>query len=124
MSEIERLRALLAEATPGPWRARKWPSPRMVEVLAVTKPPIVPWAGFDDSDRTKTEHDANASLIAAAVNVLPALLDVAEAAQAWRAHCDTPMGPDNSEQMLEWAATEYRLDEALRAALARLDGAS
>ena len=80
MSEIERLRGLLAEGTPGPWRARKWASPRMVEVIAATKPPIVPWSGFDDSGRTKTEHDANAALVAAAVNALPALLDVAEAA--------------------------------------------
>jgi hypothetical protein len=81
MSEIERLRALLAEGTPGPWRRRCWPSPtRMVEIIAAEKPPIVPWSGFDDSSRTKKGHDANAALIAAAVNAMPALLDVAEAA--------------------------------------------
>jgi hypothetical protein len=80
VSEIERLRGLLAEGTPGPWRSRKWTAPRMVEIVASTMPAIVPWSGFDDSARTKQEHNANAALIAAAVNALPALLDVAEAA--------------------------------------------
>jgi hypothetical protein len=111
MSEIERLRALLAEATPGPWRARKWDAPRMVEVHAATKPPVVPWSGFDDSSRTKTEHDANATLIAAAVNALPALLDVAEAAA----------------KSVEWADVGGLLPgdvTDVRAALDRLDGAS
>lgn len=78
------LRRLLNEATPLPWRARKWPSPtRMVEVIPVAMPklPIVPWTGFDDSSRIKAEHDANAALIAAAVNALPDLLAIVDAAR-------------------------------------------
>jgi hypothetical protein len=67
---------------------------------------------------------SKSALADAAVNALPALLDVAEAARAWSAHLETPQGPDNSEQMLVWASTNYQLEEALRAALARLDGAS
>ena len=120
MSDIERFRALLAEATPGPWRARKWPSPRMVEVLATTKPPIVPWSGFDDSDRTLKEHDANAVLIAAAVNALPALLDVAEAARALAAVHEALHRRGDPE----WKGWECDERNALCAALARLDGAS
>jgi len=117
MTTIERLRALLAEATPGPWRARKWPSPRMVEVLATTKPPIVPWSGFDDSDRTLKEHDANAVLIAAAVNGLPALLDAAEAVQRMSGSGVT--GDQDEDPTDFW----FALNDAI-AALARLDGAS
>ena len=119
MTTIERLRALLAGATPGPWRARKWPSPRMVEVLATTKPPIVPWSGFDDSDRTLKEHDANAVLIAAAVNALPALLDVAEAARALAAVHEALHRRGDPE----WKGWECDERNALCAALARLDGA-
>jgi len=120
MTTIERLRALLDEATPGPWRARKWPSPRMVEVLATTKPPIVPWSGFDDSDRTLKEHDANAVLIAAAVNALPALLGALDELLAMIPEAYCVLG------RFETCGDRFCSDARARrnAILARLDGAS
>jgi hypothetical protein len=43
---------------------------------------------------------------------------LAEAAQAYLDHLNVEQGPDNSEQMLTWAETDYRLVEALRPAIA------
>jgi hypothetical protein len=59
------------EHTPGPWKMYsgklrpKFPTP-IIEVQTVDGTPVVPWPGFDDSDRSKREHLANARLIAAA----------------------------------------------------------
>jgi hypothetical protein len=77
---IETLRKMLAEATPGPWRTAK---------LAADGPHLVIATADDEAgDMTIAQcrcalgmARANAALIAAAVNTLPALLDAAE---AWR----------------------------------------
>jgi hypothetical protein len=42
---------------------------------------------------------------------------LAAAAQVYLLHLNVEQGPDNSEQMLTWAETDYRLVEALRPAL-------
>jgi hypothetical protein len=42
---------------------------------------------------------------------------LAAAAQVYLVHLNVEQGPDNSEQMLAWAETDYRLVEALRPAL-------
>jgi hypothetical protein len=94
---IERLRALLAEATPGPWA---WTE---------TGGPFALVMGPDGDELVHvrmnlglgSNPDRDAALIAAAVNALPALLDVAEAARDYLAH--------------------DRDTNALAAALARLD---
>lgn len=78
---IERLRALLAAATPGPWRADS-----DGRVLAV--------ASADDDFLVATcwtsRYDLDAELIASAVNALPALLEIAKAARPHRV-CDHPI---------------------------------
>lgn len=87
---VERLRALLAKATPGPWQAQQ---PDTVDVLVPIiglrlddqgKPMETPTNGLvggamlypteiDAEDYERAE--ANAALMVAAVNALPALLD-------------------------------------------------
>ena len=82
MSDVEKLRAMLANATPVPWRVREDDDPngpietyitgRTVSGLRVCSP---------------SEPD-DAELIAAAINALPRLLDVVEAAERLRAAND------------------------------------
>jgi hypothetical protein len=94
VNEIERLRALLAEATPGPWHAHRQPTG-------------TPWwiESEDEHGVADVERAEDAALIAAAVNALAALLNVAEATRF-----------DHST---------HRLIDCLGcAALVRLDGAS
>lgn len=43
---------------------------------------------------------------------------LAEAVWAYLEHLNVEQGPDNSDQMLTWAMTDYRLVEALGPALA------
>ena len=80
---ITTLRGLLERATKGPWTFRIFGKGkrRAFDIQGFDGPCVVGWPGFDDSDRSKAEHDANGSLIVAAVNALPALLAVAEAAK-------------------------------------------
>jgi hypothetical protein len=69
MSQLDHLRQLLAAATPGPWE--HWPGHG--ESPDVVKSDTGMWATIGYAPNT-------AALIAAAVNALPALLRVAEAA--------------------------------------------
>ena len=71
MSKIEELRALLAKATPGPWRVRDG-NPSRVDTVESGWP--IADVGFNHGD---------AAMIAAMRVALPALLDVVEAAHAW-----------------------------------------
>ena len=78
---IAELRRLLAEATPGPW-------------LADYSGDVLPAAYADDElgctiliageslRATRQRQEADVAVVTAAVNALPALLDVAEAARA------------------------------------------
>jgi hypothetical protein len=130
MSTIERLRALLAEATPGPWRH----GPLFWEAWATdadgamtVRVAEVPHGGYDpESDRMRgvfvdpgidRSREPDAALIAAAVNALPALLDVAEAARL------VAQWADNAA---EWSVPPPLRGELrdLSALLDRLDGAS
>lgn len=57
--------------TPGPWKL--WiahSSSPSIEVQCNERTPVVKWAGFDDSNREKETHIANARLIAAAPELL------------------------------------------------------
>lgn len=117
VSTIERLRARLAEATPGPWR---WVHDSGSTMLWNAEPvggpghvltPYVCASCAEHGTPCLGPIPADAALIAAAVNALPALLDVAEAAA----------------KSVEWGDVGgLLLDDvaALRAALDRLDGAS
>lgn len=90
--QIEELRGLAAKATPGPWslyaqKLRPQFSLKVIEVHSqcagsARVTPIVKWAGFDDSERPYAKHKANAALIVAMRNALPALLDLATASLA------------------------------------------
>ncbi len=68
--------------TPGPWKVYhallrpQFPGNKIIEVQEANGNAVVRWAGFDDSDRLKRTHLANARLIAAAPDLLEALRGV------------------------------------------------
>ena|ERR1700731_784455 len=65
--------------TPGPWKvyhAALRPPPfnsMIIEIQDADARAVVQWAGFDNSDRLKKTHLANAKLIAAAPKMLRAM---------------------------------------------------
>ena len=84
----EELRRLLDAATPGPWDARATDDWKCQTAFYVS---TIPGSGMQhDGQRGRRDvayvaaSDANTDLIAAAVNALPALLAVVEAAEEWR----------------------------------------
>jgi len=91
----DNLRTLLAAATPGPWRA---------DGIGVEGYPLV---SLEAHKEPGTFSDPDAALIVAAVNALPLMLDVIEAARAVIARVPHGMATE----------TEVGLDLAL----ARLD---
>ena len=84
-SAVERLRELLAKATPRPWRhydevfRPQFGSGRITEIHTARGKEIVRWSGFDGLPATTSrKRNANAALMVEAVNALPALLDLIE----------------------------------------------
>src|SRR5260221_9846066 len=69
--------------TPGPWKVYhaalrpQFSSNKIIEIQSDHAKAIVQWMGFDDSDRSKKTHLANAQLMAAAPDMLAALKAVA-----------------------------------------------
>ena len=119
MKGLDDLRALEAAATPGPWSESHhhvWWTP--------ADAPEFPLASLDTDDEhygfssTGRRKDADAALIAAARNALPALLDVADAARAaldpTQCSCSAEMPHSDGDCPVVDLA-------ALRAALARLE---
>ena len=108
MTTTDRLRALLAEATPGPWD---------VDDIHPDHCAQSPWGhktvtfgpGSVALALMSPEDQPTAALIVAAVNALPALLDVVEAARSLTGDDMAYRGSTSQT----WAA--------LRAALAKLD---
>ena len=84
MSEIDRaeLRRLLEEATPRPWEAYR-PHPHYAR-YAVDRVTPEGHLGDDVATTEDVNAEANAQLIAAAVNALPGLLDALEKAEGHR----------------------------------------
>lgn len=74
MTTIERLRALLAEATPGPWKFVE-PHSVMAPLPARFGYATIPVAAIDG---LFSKRHRNGALIAAAVNALPKVLDELE----------------------------------------------
>ena len=75
------LRELLEKATPGKWEL--FHHDNTIAIGApYDLPDIVAWPGFDECLRDTDEHLANATLIVAAHNHLPALLDRLEKLEA------------------------------------------
>lgn len=105
MDVVTRLREALAKATPRPWGARAHEDPQWM-VLG-------PRGRYHAICLTSQGNDeANAALIAAAVNALPALLDVVEAALAWkRGH---EWVAKNPEKMLKSLMTTNEAVETMR----------
>lgn len=69
-AELDAMKAVATKATQGKWRhyrARLRPQFKQMinEVQIDGQSPIVPWIGFDDSDRAKQKQAANAAHIAA-----------------------------------------------------------
>ena len=115
MSEIERLRALLVLAAPRPW---EWldsgGDPDEQDELQGSDGEMIASGFRDDLGCFLPDGDeamTDGRLCAAAVNALPALLDVAEAARGM-----FPTGPGSEGDF--WSAVN-----ATGAALARLEGA-
>lgn len=75
---LANLRCLLAAATPGPWRWYWSQNRAFIESDTHT---VVEVFDADPEVHGGIEHEADAALIAAAVNALPHLIAVAEAAQ-------------------------------------------
>lgn len=110
---IERLRPLAEKATPGPWfhyRNKLRPNFGGIinEVQQKKRPPIIQWAGFDNSERTEKKHAANAAYIAAAnPQVVMQLLDALSAALRLMApFADYAPGPNQSYFRDEQAFTQ------------------
>ena len=146
MTTIERLRVLLDEATPGPWATQytieRDPEEYSAECVRLSYEYAdsigiprqtrlhMAYAGDWDNESTPggiitamtgngPTSERNAALIAAAVNALRALLDVAEAARALAAVHEALHRRGDPE----WKGWECDERNALCAALARLDGA-
>ena len=77
MTDTYHLRALLAAATPGPWECEYLPAPDNFHRLTA---PSVP--GAFAVAYVESCYDMDVSLIAAAVNALPTLLDRLDALEA------------------------------------------
>jgi len=119
VTTIERLRGLLAVATPGPW---SWD--RVTGGIRVRDHYVIASLGmhrFPNADEV---------LVVGAVNALPALLAVAEAARPILEWWDTTHGNEFDHDhhcrgadpcTCGWAAAEPALNDGLPAALAALD---
>lgn len=111
---IQRLRDLLATATPGPWCACTDGHLECREIAYVT-------TGIEihspSSPFMRGEPKADAALIVAAANALPALLDVVEAAQRLPAIVTT----DAEGKYMMLARINAMMGD-LREALAKLEG--
>ena len=81
MTSLVSLRAALYKATPGPWETRFEAESDGSGVWGIDG--IVETGGYDGMFKGGIDNDADAALIVAAVNALPALLDIAQAAQAF-----------------------------------------
>jgi len=130
VSTIARLRALLAEATPGPWEAEDTSDVNddLFSDDERESPLSTGWfrgqVGKVDVGDYSTLTFADAALMVEAVNALPALLDVVEAARVYLA-CDGSgvRAPEPWSAPFDAMGLAKALP-ALRAALDRLDGAS
>lgn len=72
---LEEIRERCEKATPGPWERCQF-GDHTVDVSCKSGVAIVPWTGFDDSDREFSEHLANAAFIASARQDIPYLLSL------------------------------------------------
>ena len=111
MNQLDRLRQLLQAATPGPWSFRATEHSGGIRfVVSDTAPRNQDGTEFVTAD---CSHGYNGKLIASAVNALPALLRVAEAAK------------EASRLLDEWELIRHHsyAHEALRDSLAALDKA-
>ena len=81
MTSLVSLRAALNKATPGPWETRFEAESDGSGVWGIDG--IVETGGYDGMFKGGIDNDADAALIVAAVNALPALLDIAQAAQTF-----------------------------------------
>ena len=94
------LRKLLEAATPGPWRRF---SNSIGVGVSTPHSDVAHCHGFD-TGRTREEVEANAALIVAAVNALPALLETEARATAAEASLAAAKARETAlEEALEWA---------------------
>jgi hypothetical protein len=109
----EELRRLVEAMTQGEWRAVLYECSTTVKHSGKTD--VIHWMGFDDSDRPRCEHHANAIGIVALRNAAIALLDALDEAD---------IEIQAAMETLEYAEKDRRTLTAARdAALARADKA-
>jgi hypothetical protein len=113
---LAQLRALLAAGTPGPW-VEDWEWRAHCYDYFVSREGKSVGAG--DCEVAHAPDGKDAALIVAAVNSLGALLDVAEAAEAYRHWVDDEPESDGPA----WAYERNARWSRLRAALAKGGGA-
>lgn len=75
---IAELREKLAKATPGPWEAREAPDGYFQDMNIIRPDGLAVACAVMNGDITRTETWDNASLIVAAINALPTILDTLE----------------------------------------------
>ena len=86
--------------TSGPWKVyhqelrKQFPGHKIIEVQDDHGYAVVQWSGFDNSDRLKNVHLANARLIAAAPDLLAALHIAAQYVD----NSDSPGGCDGRQK--------------------------
>lgn len=113
---IEELRALLAKATPGPWRLRltDLERPDYAEIDGDRHGALatVVYRMEDDKrfGKNSPENEANAALIVAAINALPALLDRLEKAEGELAEAR-----EDVRSLCRFILNEWGPDGALKA---------
>lgn len=112
MTVLDRLNALRTEATPGPWH---WLSGNETDQWAAPDQ-VIRYRVLESAGRAVLQHaqtwqirDAEADLIVAAVNALPALLRIARAARPM-ANLPHPLSADEREQ---WLTRQAELRSAL-----------
>lgn len=120
------LRKLLEEGTPGPWMVADRSVREHGAEVASIESGVSVVRPLDDSLIEPGDPKADAALIAAAVNALPMLLDVVEAARAfddaqraYNAHIARPDKPENPDLddpavAAEWFGPWHRAVEANR----------
>jgi hypothetical protein len=109
MSEIEKLRALMAKATPGPWTTGQGDPEHVLST--------VNWHCVAQANDALPNMKDNAALIAAAISALPALLDDLARLREDKEHLLGLMRRANEQVKIEELTVSFEQLESIHAAV-------